>query len=134
MAISTRFARRSRNTTLGARGTMYITGWQAAAGEFANEAAQIQQRVVDITDEAAGRIEEAQRADIPVGEGTTRNSVENTPEVRGGDYAREIGPTWFVARYLQFGTVNMPSKMDLYAASLGDMEQWQARMAEASKL
>jgi len=113
---------------------MYITGWQAAAGEFANEAAQIQQRVVDITDEAAGRIEEAQRADIPVGEGTTRNSVENTPEVRGGDYAREIGPTWFVARYLQFGTVNMPSKMDLYAASLGDMEQWQARMAEASKL
>ena len=134
MAISTRLAARSRTTTLGVRGTLYITGWQAVAGEFANEAAQIQQRIVEITDEAAERIDEAQRADIPVGDGTTRDSVENTSEVRGDDYAREIGPTWFVARYLQFGTVNMPSKMDLYGASLRDMERWQDRMAEASTL
>jgi len=134
MAISTRLAGRSRDTSLGVRGTMYITGWQAVAGEFANEAAQIQRRVANLTDMAANRIEKAQRADIPVGEGTTRDSVENTSEVRGDDYVRQIGPTWFVARYLQFGTVNMPSKMDLYAASLRDMEQWQDRMAEASTL
>ena len=134
MAISTRLAARSRTTTLGVRGTLYITGWQAVAGAFANEASQIQQRVVNITDEAAERIETAQRANIPVDEGRTRDSVENTAEVRGDDYAREIGPTWFVARYLQFGTVNMPSKMDLYGASLRDMERWQDRMAEASTL
>ena len=134
MAISTQLAARSRNTSLGARGTLYITGWQAVAGAFANEASQIQRRVVNITDMAANRIETAQRANIPVDEGRTRASVENTAEVRGDDYARQIGPTWFVARYLQFGTVNMPSKMDLYGASLQDMERWQDRMAEASAL
>jgi len=134
MAISTQLAARSRNTSLGARGTLYITGWQAVAGAFANEASQIQRRVVNITDMAANRIETAQRANIPVDEGRTRASVENTAEVRGDDYARQIGPTWFVARYLQFGTIKMSAKMDLYAASRRDMDWWQDRMAEASTL
>lgn len=134
MAISTQLAARTRNTTIGARGTLYITGWQVAAASFANEAEQVQARVVQAIDAAATRIEAAQKADIPILEGRTRDSVENTPEDRGADYARSIGPTWFVARYLQFGTVNMPQKMDLYAASMPAMQRWQDDMANVSTL
>lgn len=136
MAIRTLTAARSRNTALGGRGTLYITGWQASAGAFANEAESVKKRARDITDRAAERIFEDQRTSGRFVDrtGTTRDSIRNTKEDDGDRYVRDIGPTWFVARYLVFGTVKMDSKWDLFAAAQPGMQQWLSDMSDVSTL
>lgn len=136
MAFRFLTAARSKTSGLGGRGSLYITGLEAVTADFTKEAASIKGNVRDITDKAAERILEAQRTSGQFVDrtGTTRDSIRSTSEERPDAYVRDIGPTWFVARYLVFGTVKMPRKWDLFGASQPGIQQWMSDMNEASTL
>ena len=128
MALATSIAARSRGVGF------YITGWEVSATAFAAEAAQVGPRAKSITDSAAQMIERDQRASAPARSGKTRDSIENTVEEHPDGYARSVGPTHFVSRFLVFGTVKMPPQWDLFGASQAGVEWWEDRMSEISTL
>jgi len=136
MAAVAQFAARSRNTSFGARGTLYITGWQAVSAALTNEAVNVKGRAVDATDTAAQMVEEAQRSSGSFVDrsGRTRRSIENMVVPRSDGYARWIGSTHYVSRFLVFGTVKMSPKWDLFGASQAGIDWWERRMEEVSTL
>lgn len=111
---------------------LFIRGHEAASALFTKKATEVQQKVRSETDQAAEDLESAMRSEIPVLEGDTRDSVSNTVEDGYGGYARRVGPTHFVARFLEYGTVNMPQKMDLHGVGRRIGERWQQRMRGAA--
>lgn len=110
--------------------TFIVTGLNAFTADLLGSAAAVGGKALDATRESAEEIRDAQRAVVPVLEGTTRRSVSYETGVRDGEITASIGASHFVARFLQFGTVKMSPKMDIIAASQPGVDRWMDRMAE----
>lgn len=142
MAISTTIAAKaavnpSRSSARFSRGSspyFYITGLEAATAPLVVESQVVALRARSITDRAASRIEQAQKQSAPVRSGATRASIQNTVVDHPDGYARSVGPTHFVARFLVFGTVKMSPKWDLFGASQAGIDWWLSEMNQVSTL
>jgi hypothetical protein len=113
---------------------MVVTGLEAVTASFVNASFRAQDRAVAATDQASFAIRDAQWDSAPVLSGETRDSITNIRQARYNGYARSVGPTWFVSRFLVFGTVKMSPKWDLFGASRPHVESWQKAMEDAAKV
>jgi hypothetical protein len=113
---------------------LVVTGLEAVSGSFLYAAASVQNKVITATDKASFAMRDAQWDSAPVLSGDTRDSITNTREARYDGYARSVGPTWFVSRFLVFGTVKMSPKWDLFGASQPHINSWLEAMEDAAKV
>lgn len=109
-----------------------VTGTQFVAGSFLKAATSAPEMAEDITLRHIGRVADVMRSTVPVREGEVRDSIESDVRNEKGRVIGEAGPTHFVARFLQFGTVNMSPKWDALGAGEGIAPEWQADLADAA--
>jgi hypothetical protein len=113
-----------------------VTGLDALSDDLTGKSKKVQQQSIKVTDEHAERMWEAFYSSVPVDSGTTRGSIRNELSAHheglrapdGGSYARWVGSTWFVSRFLVFGTVKMPRKWDLFGVAQPHIDSWMAEM------
>ena len=105
---------------------VHVVGLAPLTASFIESSATARSKADAATSEAASSIAQAQRSSAPVNSGRTRGSISATP-VAGG---MSVGPTWFVARFLVFGTVNMSPKWNLFGASQAGIDTWQSKMSD----
>lgn len=97
----------------GVRGGVVVEGADVVAAQFMRAADQVNARLRTAGRPVADAIGETQRSLVPVRSGRTHDSIEVTanPDVgvdqTGREALYEIGPTWFVARFLEYGTYKM---------------------------
>ena len=115
-----------------------VTGLDAVSDSLRNSSEKTQRKAAQVTDQHAERMWEAFYSSVPVGEtGRTRGSIRNELDRGGGSpldpseagsYSRWIGSTWFVSRFLVFGTVKMSRKWDLFGVAQPHIDSWMAEM------
>lgn len=125
---------KQRGRAVGVSPHVVVTGLTAVSASFLNAAERTQNDAVTVTDQAAQSLRAAQFSSAPVLSGETRGSIVNTVEARYNGYARSVGPTHFVARFLVFGTVKMSRKWDFFGASQPTIERWQTEMTKVAKI
>ena len=78
------------------------------AADLARAGVTTRQPVSNGTDGAAAKAIRATASDlVPVQTGQTARSITYSSKAKGLHY--EVGPKWYVGRFLEFGTVNMPA-------------------------
>jgi HK97 gp10 family phage protein len=80
---------------------------QLLAADLARAGANIQQTMSPELRGAAERVAGRARGNVHKLTGRTAQSITYSVGNRGLTY--EVGPTWFVGRFLEYGTVNMPA-------------------------
>lgn len=104
-------SRTSQATRDGTRGVV-IEGLDAVVSEFSRKADRIPKdagkTVVEYAEKAAQRM----RDRVPVDEGDTLDSIsaDQRPTLTPGGVYADAGPSWFVARFIEHGTVKMPPR------------------------
>jgi hypothetical protein len=114
-----------------------VTGLDALSDELTGKSEKVQKEAVKATDKHAEAMWDAFYQSVPVGpSGRTRDSIRNELTVRSaggldpedGSYARWVGSTWFVSRFLVFGTVKMGRKWDMFGVAQPHIDSWMAEM------
>jgi hypothetical protein len=113
-----------------------VTGLDALTDELGHKSQRTQRKAMQVTDDHAERMWSAFYNSVPYASGTTRDSIHNIREDRvasasdpeGAGYARWVGSSWFVSRFLVFGTVKMSRKWDLFGVAQPHIESWMAEM------
>lgn len=113
---------------------LVVTGLNEVTASFVGAAATVQAKALVKTRAAAEQIRDAQRAAVPVLEGTTRRSVNYETSITREGVEATVGADHFVARFLQFGTVRMSPKMDLFAASQPGVDSWLDAMSDIAEV
>src|SRR5690606_11019204 len=110
-----------------------VDGLDAVVTEFTLRAAKVSPEAGKVAVEYAGKAAQLMRDKVPIGSGETLGSIsaDSSPTVSmGGGYAA-AGPEWFVARFLEYGTVKMSPRpfvapaadqiLGPFAEALGDI-------------
>jgi HK97 gp10 family phage protein len=80
---------------------------QILAAELARAGTNVRQTVTPELREAAKRVRQRARDNVRKRTGKTARSITYSVKNRGLTY--EVGPQWFVGRFLEHGTVKMPA-------------------------
>jgi hypothetical protein len=114
-----------------------VTGLDALSDSLTDKSSKVQREAVQATDRHAEAMWDAFYNSVPVGPtGRTRGSIRNElashsegiRDPEGGSYARWVGSTWFVSRFLVFGTVKMSRKWDMFGVAQPHIDSWMAEM------
>ena len=77
------------------------------AGMFAKAGGNVRKPIADVLKEAAKEVRAEGRANVRKRSGRTQRSITFRSRRKGLEY--QIGPTWFVGRFLEYGTRKMPA-------------------------
>jgi HK97 gp10 family phage protein len=77
------------------------------AGMFAKAGGNVRKPVSNVLKEAAKQVRADGRANVRKRSGKTQRSITYRSRQKGLEY--QIGPTWFVGRFLEYGTRKMPA-------------------------
>ena len=107
MAIRT--GRVTEATRPGVKGGIVVEGVNAVARVWQRKAITMPAEAGAAVVKAAGRAAERMRQRVPVRSRKTQQSItaDRTPSIGEGGVYADAGPTWFVARFLERGTVKM---------------------------
>jgi hypothetical protein len=125
---------RQYGRNIGVSPLLVVEGLEAVTGSLMHASLTAQSKAITATNKASFAIQEAQWNSAPVLSGETRGSIENTVDWGGEGYMRSVGPTWFVSRFLVFGTVKMSPKWDLFGASQPHINAWLEAMEDAARV
>jgi HK97 gp10 family phage protein len=102
----------------------------ALAADLGRAAVTVQRPVNEELKEAAKAIRATGRELVRKRSGRTARSITYSSKTKGLHY--EIGPKWFVGRFLEFGTVNMPAYPFMQPAAERHLGSVPDRIAKAA--
>lgn len=110
--------------------TADTTQLKLVAADLARAGVTVQQPVSREMRESAKEVRRGGRENVRKLTGTTARSITFSSKKKGLRF--EIGPTWFVGRFLEFGTVNMPAYPFMEPAARGQVDRLPDRVAKAA--
>jgi HK97 gp10 family phage protein len=124
----------SRFRVSGTRGAeqVIVEGLDAVVDGFDNAGRTAGLRASRVVVDVARQIGQTQRDLVATRSRKTQESIEATTPDGGplglGDLEAEIGPTWFVGRFLEFGTVNMAPHAFVFPSADRHLSDFERRL------
>lgn len=119
------------------RSGIVVEGVDAVVKEFTFHAETVKPAAAALVLYHAEQTAETARQLVPVGQGKTRDSITADRHIEshsyGNEVAAEVGPTWFVGRLLEYGTVHMSPRPFLGPATDTQIPEFERDMDKLAR-